>query len=69
MDNNKFHKKAENGSELENQKLKSKFYGRCPICGSIYYIAGHEARHKKSKKHLMANYINNEMFEIVRKTQ
>ena len=54
--------------ELEKEKLKSKSYTQCPICGSIYHKAA-IARHKRTKKHLMANYVNNEMFEIIRKTQ
>ena len=59
-------KKSNNGVEIEKEKLKNKLYGRCSICGTIYYIVGHKARHEKSKKHLMANYVNNEMFEIKR---
>ena len=51
--------------ELEKEKLKSKSYTQCPICGSIYHKAA-IARHNRSKKHIMANYVNNEMFEIKR---
>ena len=51
--------------ELEKEKLKSKSYTQCPICGSIYHKAA-IARHNRSKKHIMANYLNNEMFEIKR---
>ena len=61
--------KSNNGVELEKEKLNNKLYGRCPICGTIYYLVGHKSRHEKSKKHLMANYVNNEMFEIKRVSQ
>ena len=55
-----------NKNVLEKEKLKSnKSYIQCPICGSVYHKVG-EARHKRSKKHILANYINNEMFEIKR---
>ena len=37
--------------ELEKEKLKSKSYTQCPICGSIYHKAA-IARHNRSKKHI-----------------
>ena len=51
--------------ELEKEKLESKSYTQFPICGSIYHKAA-ISRHNRSKKHIMANYVNNEMFEIKR---
>ena len=56
--------KTNDGVHNEKQKLLNKFYSQCPICGTIYYKKGHEARHKKSLKHQLANYVNNEMFDI-----
>ena len=58
-------KTNKNVLELEKEKLKNKSYTQCSICGSVYHKAA-IARHTRSKKHIMANYVNNEMFEVKR---
>ena len=50
--------KSFNKEELKNSK-----YVICQICGSRQYVSN-LARHRKSRKHIDSNFINNEIFEI-----
>jgi hypothetical protein len=47
-------------------KMKNPNYILCNLCGSIFYGKGNKARHEKSVKHKLADYINNNRFEIER---